>query len=80
MDIASFTGRTSHTGFALNTILGVIIGFAGVAIVVYSRAAVPGETAYHGKLVLGVVVIALAALGYAVATVIAKAKLQGLDP
>jgi len=69
-----------RTRASLHTIVGVIVGFAGVAIVVYSRAAALGETAQHGNLVLGIIVIALAALGYAVATVIAKAKLQGLDP
>jgi drug/metabolite transporter (DMT)-like permease len=69
-----------RTRASLYTILGVIVGFAGVAIVVYSRASTTGETTQRGNLVLGVIVIALAALGYAVATVIAKAKLQGLDP
>jgi drug/metabolite transporter (DMT)-like permease len=69
-----------RTRASLHTIVGVIVGFAGVAIVVYSRAAALGETAQHGNLVRGIIVITLAALGYAVATVIAKAKLQGLDP
>jgi drug/metabolite transporter (DMT)-like permease len=69
-----------RTRASLHTILGVIVGFAGVAVVVYSRAATSGGTAPHGNLALGIVVIALAALGYAIATVIAKAKLQGLDP
>jgi drug/metabolite transporter (DMT)-like permease len=69
-----------RTRASLYTILGVIIGFAGVTTVVYSRAATPGEAAQQGKLALGIIVIALAALGYAVATVIAKAKLQALDP
>lgn len=68
-----------RTRTSLSTILGVIVGFAGVAIVVYSRAATESESV-HGNLFLGAVVIALAALGYAVATVIAKSKLQGLDP
>jgi drug/metabolite transporter (DMT)-like permease len=69
-----------RTRASLYTILGVIIGFAGVTTVVYSRAATPGEAAQQGKLALCIIVIALAALGYAVATVIAKAKLQALDP
>jgi drug/metabolite transporter (DMT)-like permease len=69
-----------RTRASFYTILGVIIGFAGVATVVYSRALPPGEAAQQGNLTLGIGVIALAALGYAVATVIAKAKLQGLDP
>jgi drug/metabolite transporter (DMT)-like permease len=69
-----------RTRASLYTILGVIVGFAGVAIVVYSRASTTGETTQRGNPVLGIIVIVLAALGYAVATVIAKAKLQGLDP
>jgi len=69
-----------RTRTSLYTILGVIAGFAGVAIVVFSRTSTAAETTQHGSLVLGVLVIALAALGYAIATVIAKAKLQGLDP
>jgi drug/metabolite transporter (DMT)-like permease len=75
LSMAAYRRRAS-----LNTTLGVIIGFAGVAVVVYSRAATVGQDAHHGDLALGIIVIALAALGYAVATVIAKAKLQGLDP
>jgi drug/metabolite transporter (DMT)-like permease len=41
-----------------------------------------GDTATleHGHPLSGVFVIALGALGYAIATVIAKTKLQGLDP
>lgn len=62
------------------TILGVIVGFVGVTIVVYSRATTAGGNAPHGNLAVGSAVIALGALGYAVATVIAKAKLQNLDP
>jgi drug/metabolite transporter (DMT)-like permease len=69
-----------RTRASLYTILGVIVGFAGVAIVVYSRASTTGETTQRGNPVLGIIVIVLAAFGYAVATVIAKAKLQGLDP
>jgi drug/metabolite transporter (DMT)-like permease len=69
-----------RTRASLYTILGVIVGFAGVAIVVYSRASTTGETTQRGNPVFGIIVIVLAALGYAVATVIAKAKLQGLDP
>jgi drug/metabolite transporter (DMT)-like permease len=65
---------------SLNTILGVILGFSGVALVVNFYS--PGQTAAreHGHALLGVFVIALGALGYAIATVIAKTKLQGLDP
>jgi drug/metabolite transporter (DMT)-like permease len=65
---------------SLNTILGVILGFSGVALVVNFYSS--GETAAreHGHALWGVFVIALGALGYAIATVIAKTKLHGLDP
>jgi drug/metabolite transporter (DMT)-like permease len=79
LDTTSLAGSASHTRLALH-ILGVIVGFAGVAIVVYSRASTTGEATQRCNPVLGIIVIVLAALGYAVATVIAKAKLQGLDP
>jgi drug/metabolite transporter (DMT)-like permease len=65
---------------SLNTILGVILGFSGVALVVNFYS--PGETVAqeHGHVLWGVFVIALGALGYAIATVVAKTKLHGLDP
>jgi drug/metabolite transporter (DMT)-like permease len=70
----------TRTRASLNTILGVIMGFVGVALVVNFRES--GQTAAggHGSVFWGVVVIAIAAIGYAVATVIAKTKLRGLDP
>jgi drug/metabolite transporter (DMT)-like permease len=65
---------------SLNTIFGVILGFAGVVLFVNLRS--PQESAAdHGhSLWAGVCAIALGSLGYAIATVIAKTKLQGLDP
>ncbi|WP_263409624.1 DMT family transporter [Terriglobus tenax] len=72
-------GMAVHrTRMGIATVLGVLIGFAGVSLVVYSRASDPAQN--QGSLVLGIVVILLATLGYAIATTIAKAKLQGLDP
>jgi drug/metabolite transporter (DMT)-like permease len=66
---------------SLNTILGVLLGFGGVALVVNLHAAGDSASSDHGvSLWGGVCLIALASLGYAVATVIAKTKLQGLDP
>lgn len=64
----------------LNTILGVILGFTGVALVVNFHE--PGQTAVaeHSDAFWGAGVIAIAAIGYAIATVIAKTKLRGLDP
>ena len=69
-----------RTRAALLTIGGVLLGFGGVLVVVISHAGDPAADPVSGGLLRGTVVIALAALGYAVATVMAKAKLQGLDP
>src|SRR5580698_1577918 len=69
-----------RTRAALLTIGGVLLGFGGVLVVVISHASDPAADHVSGGLLRGTIVIALAALGYAVATVMAKAKLQGLDP
>jgi drug/metabolite transporter (DMT)-like permease len=69
-----------RTRAALLTIGGVLLGFGGVLVVVISHASDPAAESVPGGLLRGTVVIALAALGYAIATVLAKAKLQGLDP
>ena len=69
-----------RTRAALLTIGGVLLGFGGVLVVVISHAGDPAADPVSGGLLRGTIVIALAALGYAVATVMAKAKLQGLDP
>jgi drug/metabolite transporter (DMT)-like permease len=68
-----------RTRAALFTIAGVLLGFSGVLMVVLSHAGDPVAD-HAGGLVAGTIAIALASLGYAVATVLAKAKLQGLDP
>jgi drug/metabolite transporter (DMT)-like permease len=69
-----------RTRAAVLTIAGVLLGFGGVVVVVVSRANDPSANHIPGGLLRGTIVIAIAALGYAVATVLAKAKLQGLDP
>jgi drug/metabolite transporter (DMT)-like permease len=69
-----------RTRVALFTIGGVILGFAGVMVVVVSHSGDPAADHVPGGLLRGTIVISLAALGYAIATVMAKAKLQGLDP
>lgn len=63
----------------IQTVLGVLIGFAGVAVVVTSQHSDTTGGTVHQQ-ILGAAVIAVGALGYAIATVIAKTKLQGLDP
>jgi drug/metabolite transporter (DMT)-like permease len=69
-----------RTRAALLTIGGVLLAFAGVLVVVLSHAGDSAANQVPGGLLRGTIIISLGALGYAVATVIAKAKLQGLDP
>jgi drug/metabolite transporter (DMT)-like permease len=69
-----------RTRTALFTMAGVLLAFAGVVVVVVSHAGDPAVDHAAGGLLRGSIVISLAALGYAIATVMAKAKLQGLDP
>jgi drug/metabolite transporter (DMT)-like permease len=66
---------------ASSTIVGVLLGFSGVALVVRLHAQ-PETARAHNEPALwaGVGAIALGAMGYAAATVIAKTKLRGLDP
>jgi drug/metabolite transporter (DMT)-like permease len=69
-----------RTRAALLTVGGVLLGFGGILVVVVSHAGDPAADPIPGGLLRGTIVIALASLGYAVATVMAKTKLQGLDP
>jgi drug/metabolite transporter (DMT)-like permease len=69
-----------RTRAALLTFGGVLLGFSGVLVVVVSHAGDPAADSTPGGVLRGTIVIALAAIGYAIATVLAKAKLQGLDP
>jgi drug/metabolite transporter (DMT)-like permease len=63
-----------------NIIAGVMLGFAGVVIVVFSHGNQANGSVTSSQFFLGVAFIALASLGYAIATVIAKTRLKGLDP
>ena len=63
-----------------NTVAGVLLGFAGVMVVVFSHGNESHGAITTGQFYLGVLFIVLASLGYAIATVIAKTKLKGLDP
>lgn len=69
-----------RTRAALLTIVGVLLGFGGVLLVIVGHPSDPGVNDSSGGALRGTIVIALAALGYAIATVAAKARLQGLDP
>jgi drug/metabolite transporter (DMT)-like permease len=69
-----------RTRTALLTIGGVLLGFGGVLVVVVSHANDPAADHVSGGLLRGILLIAVGSFGYAIATVLAKAKLQGLDP
>jgi drug/metabolite transporter (DMT)-like permease len=71
----SFMGKKAEAG----TIPGVLLGFFGVSVVVLSHAATGTSASRHDYL-LGIGFIAFASAAYAIATVLAKAKLVGLDP
>jgi drug/metabolite transporter (DMT)-like permease len=62
------------------TVPGVLLGFFGVMLVVYSHGANSAAVGSVRSYIIGVLFIAMASAGNAVATVIAKAKLAGLDP
>jgi drug/metabolite transporter (DMT)-like permease len=68
------------TRAAVLTIVGLLLGFGGVSMVVLSQAGQPAIESGRGEMMRGVLVISIAALSYAVATVMAKIKLKGLDP
>jgi drug/metabolite transporter (DMT)-like permease len=68
----------------LRTIAGVLLSFAGVVIVIIGQS---GFSATHevsagmlSGMLFGIIIIALAAVSYAIATLVAKTKLRGLDP
>ncbi len=62
-------------------VAGALLSFAGVVLVVSGYAPQEGAgNAAKAGFATGVVLVALASVGYAVATVLAKAKLKGIDP
>lgn len=68
------------TRISRHTIVGILLGFAGVMIVVFSHGQNSTMHATNAQFFRGVLFITLATLGYAIATVIAKIKLKGIDP
>jgi drug/metabolite transporter (DMT)-like permease len=62
------------------TIAGVLLSFVGVAIVIIGQSG--GSVAHEASagMLFGIIIIALAAVSYAIATLVAKTKLRGLDP
>ncbi|RXH54915.1 DMT family transporter [Granulicella sibirica] len=69
-----------RTRIGWNVIGGVILGFAGVVLVVLNQSATMPVSVTHAQFLRGILLISTGALGYAIAAVIAKAKLQGVDP
>jgi drug/metabolite transporter (DMT)-like permease len=65
---------------AWNVVLGVLLGFGGVMMVVLSQSSKVEAHVSVTVFATGVALITCGAFGYATATTIAKAKLQGVDP
>jgi len=64
----------------LRTIAGVLLSFAGVVIVVIGQSSGSLAHGVSAGMLFGIIIIALAAVSYAIATLVAKTKLRGLDP
>jgi drug/metabolite transporter (DMT)-like permease len=75
LSLAVISGRVNRY-----IVLGVLLGFSGVLLVVYGHGANQTVGATHSAYLRGVIFISLGALGYAIATVLAKVKLKGLNP
>ena len=75
-----FSMLVFRTGTGPRTIAGVLLSFAGVLFVVVARAGGAGAGEVPSGTLGGTIIIALAAVSYAIATLTAKAKLRGLDP
>jgi len=59
---------------------GVVLAFGGVLVVVMTHAPDAGASGDDHGLLLGTLAIGVAALCYAIASLLAKSKLRGLDP
>ena len=63
-----------------SVIAGVLLGFAGVVLVVLNQSSSEPASVTRAQFIAGCVLITVGTIGYAIATVIAKSKLQGIDP
>ena len=70
----------TRKGTRANVLAGVALGFAGVVMVVLHQSSGAVADVPRAIFLRGVALISCGALGYAIASVIAKAKLQGVDP
>lgn len=62
------------------TIAGVLLSFAGILMVIATHGNDSAVDSGSANILVGAVVIGLAAVAYAIATIVAKLKLGGLDP
>ena len=62
------------------TIAGVLLSFAGILLVIATHGNYSAVDSESASILVGATVIGLAAVAYAVATLVAKLKLGGLDP
>lgn len=74
-----FSVLVFRTGAGPGTIVGVLVSFVGVLVVVLGNPA-DSVSGLAGGVTFGTCIIALAAASYAIATLVAKRKLKGLDP
>lgn len=70
----------TRKGMRSNVWAGVALGFAGVVVVVLHQSSSAVADVPRAMFLRGVALISCGALGYAIASIIAKVKLQGVDP
>ena len=76
--LISMAAHRARAGWTV--IGGVLLGFAGVVLVVFNQSASEPASVTHAQFLRGCVLITVGTVGYGIATVTAKAKLQGVDP
>jgi drug/metabolite transporter (DMT)-like permease len=76
--LITMASHRARAGWSI--IAGVLLGFAGVVLVVLSQSSNEPANVTQAQFIRGCVLIATGTVGYAIATVIAKSKLQGIDP
>jgi drug/metabolite transporter (DMT)-like permease len=75
-----FSMAVYRTRATVLTIAGVLLSFAGVLVVIATHGNDSTAEGGSANIVIGATIIGFAAVAYAVATLVAKLKLGGLDP
>jgi drug/metabolite transporter (DMT)-like permease len=75
-----FSMAVYRTRATVLTIAGVLLSFAGVLVVIATHGNDSTVEGGSANIVIGATIIGFAAVAYAVATLVAKLKLGGLDP